>query len=414
MLSTERENCQGNWVTRLPGSGERGDSMDVPPLRIAIVSRRFWPLVGGAERVLRSLSAALVRQGHAVTLLTQHWQRAWPETETLDGFRVVRLPATRARFIGTASYVRRLGRRLRQHADQYDVVYVSMLKHSAYAAVRAGRACGLPVVLRPECSGPSGDVHWQRAARFGRRIAAVCRQADGVVAISPAIREELTDAGYDPGRIVHLPNGVSVPEATSPGQRAAARNDLTLGPGPIAVFTGRLAPQKNLEVLVQAWARVHQQRPKAQLVLVGDGPESARLREEVHGLHLATLVRFAGEVQVVDPYLRAADVFVLPSRDEGMSISLLEAMAHGLPVVASDIPGNRALVEDGVTGLLTGAGSPDGVAAAIEATLSDPDAAARRARTARQRVVDNYSIDAVARRHAEWFARLACARAGTS
>lgn len=385
--------------------------MDGPPLSIVIVSRRFWPLVGGAERVLRCLGAALVRQGHAVTVVTQHWDRTWPAEEALDGCAVVRLSAPHARFVGTACYVRRLGRWLRAHADQHDVAYVSMLKHSAYAAVHASERSGWPVVLRPECSGQSGDVHWQRTARFGTRIASTCRRASGFVAISTTIRDELVAAGYPAQRIADVPNGVPVPEATTAEHKAHARATLDLGTGPVAVFTGRLAPQKNLDTLVHAWAAVQRNRPGGQLVLVGEGPCATPIRQQVAALDLDQSVRLVGAHDDVESFLRAADVFVLPSRDEGMSIALLEAMAVGLPVVASNISANQALVQHGVTGLLAGPDCADEIAEAMRDTWGNPDAAARRARAARQCVIDRYSIDAVARRHATFFAGLVRERA---
>ena len=119
------------------------------PLRLVLVTRRFWPMVGGAERAVAELAAELANRAVPVTLLTARWQPSWPAEINYRGVPVVRLPNPRLRAWGTFRYMQALGRWLRRHRDEYDLVYVSMLKHDAYAALAAvgGDA---PVVLRAE------------------------------------------------------------------------------------------------------------------------------------------------------------------------------------------------------------------------------------------------------------------------
>ena len=199
-------------------------------------------------------------------------------------------------------------------------------------------------MLRPEGAGATGDLAWQDWGRFGRRIGERCRQADAFVAIS---REIAARAGARratiPARIHALPNGVPVPE--SPWQR---RPDWRAAPR--AVFVGRLAPEKGLDALIDAWPRVRSVHPEARLILIGEGPERPALEAQARALGLGLgpdqAVELPGAVADVDAALRSADLFVLPSTEEGMSIALLEAMALGIPLVASSIPGNRRLVSD--------------------------------------------------------------------
>jgi glycosyltransferase involved in cell wall biosynthesis len=280
-----------------------------------------------------------------------------------------------------------------------DLAYVSMLKHDAYVAVGTGRRLGFPVVLRPEGAGATGDLAWQGWGRFGRAIGRRCREADAVVAISRAIAEELSAAGYDPGRIVSLPNGVPVPD--EPWRR---RQDWR--EAPLAVFVGRLAPEKGLRTLVRAWPTVRAAHPKARLTLVGEGPERPGLEALIAELGLAGAVDLPGASPDPGPSLRAADLFLLPSHEEGMSVALLEAMALGVPLVASAIPGNRSLVTDGEHGRLAPPGDPEALADAVLDQWADPDRAAAMAAAARRRVVEGYSITAVARRHLGLFRSL--------
>ncbi len=367
-------------------------------MKIALVTRRYPPLIGGAERVLSYLAPALAAEGAVVTVLTADFAGAPPAVG--DGpCRVIRLANSRARFVGTWLYMRGLSRWFTR--NRVDLAYVSMLKHDAYAVVGEGRRRGFPVVLRPEGAGATGDIAWQAWGRFGGRIARRCRQADAVVAISPAVRAELIGAGYDPSTIADLPNGVPVPD--DPWRPR-------IDPGPLhAAFVGRLAPEKGLDALVDAWAIVRSEVPGAVLVLVGEGPERRRLEARVGRLGLAGSVELAGALADPSTVLRSSDLFVLPSREEGMSVALLEAMALGIPSVASAIQGNLALMADGVHGRLVPPDDPSALARAILGHHADPRAPAM-ADAARRRVVDHYSIAAVARSHLELFGRLVVGR----
>src|SRR5690606_27289788 len=138
---------------------------------------------------------------HPVTVVTRRWL---PETAAseLDGsVRIVRLPLLRVRLLGTLHFHRQLRRWLAENRESLDVVYVSMLKHAAFASLQECRRLGLPIVLRPEGAGETGDVHWQQTARGGRRIARLCRQAPAIVAPSPVIQQEMLDAGYSPDAV---------------------------------------------------------------------------------------------------------------------------------------------------------------------------------------------------------------------
>ena len=365
-------------------------------MKIALITRRYPPLIGGAEKVLSYLAPALAAEGAEVTVVTS----AIPGLTATDPdppVPVVRLPTAGTRFVGTWLYMRNLRRWLDRHP--VDLAYVSMLKHDAYVAVGAGRRRGFPVVLRPEGAGATGDLAWQSWGRGGRAIGRRCRGADAVVAISPAVRAELLATGYDPARIVDLPNGVPVPAgpwAPRPGWREAPR----------AAFVGRLAPEKGLGALVEAWPIVRRAHPGARLALIGEGPERPSLEGLIGRLGLLGAVELPGLSPDPAADLRAADLFVLPSREEGMSIALLEAMALGVPAVASAIPGNAAILADGILGRLAPPDDPAALARAILDQWGDPDRAAAMAWAARRRVLEDYSIEAVARRHSDLFRRL--------
>jgi glycosyltransferase involved in cell wall biosynthesis len=405
------------------------------PLRLALVTRRYPPLIGGAEKVLSYLARALAMEGADVTVITSQTpgskfatrEDVQPESLKTRGpaaqvesgrLSVVRLKTSRLRFLGTWLYMRNLDRWLLH--NRVDLAYVSMLKHDAYVVVRAGNRLKFPVVLRPEGAGATGDVAWQSWGNFGRTIGRACRRADAFVSISESVEEEVenslrsgtmrptrpprkSNSESDVPRIISIPNGVPVPETPwqiRPGWQTAPR----------AIFVGRLAPEKGLDTLVTAWPRVRARFPTAQLVLIGEGPERTALESLAGtlGLKLGPLqaVELPGPTSNSTDALRSADLFVLPSREEGMSIALLEAMAVGIPVVASSILGNKRIIDDALHGRLVPPDDHESLAGAIIEQWENLDRAAQMGLAARSRVEQKFSIEAVARKHLALFREL--------
>lgn len=381
--------------------------------RVVLLTRRFWPLVGGAEIMAARLAAGLQERGAATTILTARWHEEWPAEIEQHGVRVLRLAHPRRRVWGTWRYMQAVHRWLARHRARFDLVYVSMLKHDAYAAITAARQGRFPVVLRAEGAGITGDCHWQLEANCGARIKRRCQKADAFIAPSPAIERELIVSGYSRGRIHYIPNGVAIHESRDPVRRAQARGDLAeadaslaIGDAPLVVYTGRLHKMKGLEYLIRAWPSVLAHLPDARLWLVGDGPQRAELTNLVGELGLWGLVYIAGPFDDVEEFLQAADLFVLPSLEEGMSLALLEAMASGLPVIASAIAANEALVQDGMHGRLAPTRDSDRLAEVILELLADRAQAERLGRTAREQVRQHYSIERMVDEHLRLFERL--------
>ena len=371
-------------------------------MRIALITRRYPPLIGGAEKALSYLAPALAELGQEVTVLTSRppgWKG--PEVETIPVRKgmceVRRLPTSRLRFFGTWRYMRSLERWL--SANPPDLAYVSMLKHDAFVAIEVGQRLGFPVVLRPEGAGATGDLAWQSWGNFGRSIGERTKQADAIVAISKSIEDELRREGYPRDRIHRLPNGVPVP--AQPWRR---REDWRYAPQ--AAFVGRLAPEKGIETLIEAWLIVRRSFPHAHLTIHGEGPEGPSLEAGVGKLGLGNAITFAGPTDDPIAALREADLFVLPSREEGMSIALLEAMALGIPIVASSIAGNRRVISDFKEGRLAPTEDPEGLAQVIIEQWSEFDRAFHMTRAARKKVEGSYSVSVVAQQHLELFRSL--------
>jgi len=367
-------------------------------------------MVGGPQKVMADLAAELVRRGCEVTVLTGKWHPNWPTQICFDNVRVVRLSPPPEGALRTIRYLHSLRQWLADNRDRYDAVYVSSLKHEAQAALRTV-GDRVPVVLRAESAGRSGDCLWQIDAAAGRRIKQHCMKAAALVGPSLAIERELQAAGYPRSIIHHLPNGVPLPPPRTAESKSAARSvlaeaneDLRVsGWMQLAAYTGQLAPGKGLEHLVTAWKSIVTRWPNARLLLVGEGPEKAALVRRIEASRLRRRVDPIGVFDDVETVLAAADFFVRPSTETAVPVSLIEAMAAGMPIVAADAPGSREALGDDSRALLVPPQDPDSLAAAMTRLIDDPALAARLGTAARQRAVDQFSLAEMADRHVRLF-----------
>ncbi len=369
-------------------------------LRICYCISHYHPIASGAERQAHRQAVELVRRGHRVHVLTRAVAER-PDREEVDGVTVWRRirPIELGPGFGL-SFVATLCRGLWRLRGEFDVMHC----HQAlWEAVASGIMCGRlrkPSVVQPAAGGEFGEVCQLGRTRGRGLLRRSILSNTHFVAISGEIEQELRALGVRDARLTRLASGVDTDEF-SPGTSSV---ELALPPRPRVLFLGRLHPQKNLPVLLRAWPAVRREVPAA-LLLAGDGLELESLREQARVLGVADSVCFLGPVANPIDYLRAADVFVLPSVAEGLSNSLLEAMAVGLPAAVSRIGGNDDLVRDGESGLLVKATDVPGWSNAIVRLLTNGQWARQMGQSARQLVERQFSIRTVVDRYValyEW------------
>ena len=230
-----------------------------------------------------------------------------------------------------------------------------------------------------------------------RRLAAI---GTAVVHVSESQAREAAALHLAPaGRTHVIVNGVDVAGLTAKAEpREAARAALGLADGELGVgIVARLDPIKAIDVLLEAFARMARARPRARLIVIGGGPEAGRLHALARSLGIDSRVRFTGAVPDAARLLGGLDLYVSASRREGLSLAVLEAMALGLPVVATRVAGHLDAVSDGVTGRLVPPDQPDTLGDALESLLGEP-AAARRAlgEAGRRRVEQRFGVERMA------------------
>lgn len=213
---------------------------------------------------------------------------------------------------------------------------------------------------------------------------------DRVVAVSEDARQVALDVeGVDPHRLVVIRNGVDT-ERVCPGDGSSKRRELGIPEGAFHVgCVARLSPEKDHATLIEAFAMLRQRLPKARLTLVGDGNLRQELEESTRKLQISEVVKFVGYTNDVADILPSFDVFALASRTEGTSLTLLEAAAAELPIVATRVGGNAEIVVDGESGFLVPDGQPEAFAKALWAVAESGD----------RRVMGRRGRDEVARRY---------------
>ena len=355
--------------------------MAPPAPRVLLVSQ---PTTEGVAVCVRDLAKAAVAEGFDVTVACPD-EGLLPKWLADAGVARVTVPLRRQ----PGPWDIRPLLTLRRLAADADLVHVHSSKAGALGrlAVRS-----LPGRRRPRCVFTPHGWSWLAGGRMAPVFRTFERVAAGMSDTTIAVSADELEAGrrttgLDEEHLVVVENGVDADRFTPDGPVA----DRTAAP--LLVSLGRLTRQKGHDVAVEALAR--SSHGDSVLRLVGDGPDRAALTMLARRLRVADRVELTGLVDDPAPHLRAADLVVLPSRWEGLSLALLEAMSCGAAVVASDVAGMRILGEAGV---LVPPDEPHALARAIDRLLDDAGARAAMGHAARERIVAGYGVEASMRR----------------
>lgn len=364
------------------------------PLRVLMVSPQFRPMVGGYERAAERLSQALVARGHHVTVVAERRDGVWPALERCDGLTVRRLRVTTRPGLHLASGAVALAGFLLVHGRRFDVFHVHQYGWAAAVAVLFGRLFGRPVVLKLTGTEENSILVALRKDWLPPLLEGLHRRIDAFLASSDRVAEEIERFGIPPERIHRIPNGVDV-ERLRPlpaPERNALRRRLGVEGVTVALYVGRLSQEKNPLGLAEAWRRLGPPED-ARLVFVGDGPEREELARRAAGC--GDSVRMIGSVRDPLEWYQAADLFVLPSIREGLSNSLLEALACALPVVSTPVSGSEDVFAAAEVGVLADGPDAASLAEALQQLLSDSARRTACSVEARRLAVARFSLDRV-------------------
>jgi glycosyltransferase involved in cell wall biosynthesis len=291
----------------------------------------------------------------------------------------------------------RLAREIRER--QIDVIHAHQYTPFFYSSVAARLSRRRPRVIFTEHGRHYPDVvSWKR--RLANRLL-FNRLADEITAVCEFSARSLADAdGFPRSRIAVIPNGIEPDRYAPSPDRRALRQRLGLSPARVyIVIVARFHPVKDHATLLNAFAGVARVNADADLLLVGDGPLRGAIEQQIAALGIQSRVSLLGVRSDVADILRASDVFALSSVSEAASITLLEAMASGVPAIVTDVGGNPELVRANVDGLMVKRGDAAGFTAAMLQLIESPERRAVMGQSAAARVTESFTLDDTIRRY---------------
>lgn len=363
---------------------------------VVMLVNKFPPLpAGGAEKQAERLAEYMGAHGVDVGVLTRGAQ-GLPGYERRDGYWVERIPQRGPGKLKMVTFTLGAMHALFRHRRSYGVLHAHLAFAPAVAAAIMGRLLGKRVIVKFGNSGPFGDVQVSQGSVRGRlKLALLRRWVDVNIALDAEMEAELLAAGFPRQRVRRMVNGIDTTAFQVQHDKPAAKAALGLTDKTVLLFVGRLVPQKALPSLFAALQQALVRYPQLHLVLLGQGEDRAALEQLASGLGLDAHITFAGNVDNVRQHLDAADIFVLPSVAEGISNALLEAMATGLPCIATTVGGTPEVLDNGRCGILLPPNQPAQLADAIVELATNPDKAARLGAAARDRIMSQYAFTVV-------------------
>lgn len=423
------------------------------PLRIYIAITTFFPLVGGAEKQTHAQCQRFLEKGCEPTIITFRHDTSWLSREVIGGVPVLRVAGL---LLAGRDNLSRLLQRLLymlaifdmawvlwQHRHRYDILHIVHFNLLVFPLALICWLTGKPIIIALRSVSPGGEagLHnshslvagpldatapWLRvdeavrysgdlenfeqwgklATRFTRWL--LDHTPSVVVVLSSRMKDYLAEHNLRLSNVQLIPNGVDITrfKPDKAGPLLAERDQ-------VVVCVSRLSHEKGIDVLLQAWHLVHKQLPQAKLIIVGKGSLQAQLERMAQALEMSDSVAFAGFQRDIPAQLHRGGLAVLPSHWEGMPNALLEAMACGLPCVATRVSGSEDIIEHGVNGLLVEPGDYEGMAKAILTLLRDPLLAKAYGRAARASIEKDYALERITDMYIELYRRIAGRRVQT-
>ncbi len=376
-----------------------------PRIMMAVAQYPF-PVVGGLEKQAHELAKALQNNGLNVQVISGLFATGQAKRDWVEDVSVSRIPWSQRkllRFLRAPFYLFKI---LFLRRNSYDLIHLHLHSWFGIFIIICARILGKPVITKVPSVGSQG-IATLRDERLGAIKLALLLTSDALVSMSQTSYSEIRSAGFPSHRILTTPNGICVEDYPHIDEHGKCAKSCKV------VFVGRLEKSKMVATLLHAWQEVLSSTSSpAHLEIWGAGPLERELKELSQQLGISYAVSFEGHVIGVRERLPTMDIFVLPSRNEGNSNAILEAMAAGLPIVSTPVGGTPMQVGPWGADLLVEPGDAHGLALKILKLIEDPVLRARLGQLMRQRVEEHFDIRAVARTYAAAYECLAAGERG--
>jgi glycosyltransferase involved in cell wall biosynthesis len=373
-----------------------------------MLNSSFFPLIGGVEQQMRQMAGRMRAAGNEVIIVTYRIHPHWKRYEVIDGVPVYRTGGLfikgKLRRRWALATLPLLWELIRQR-HRYDLIHVHSMLEAGFVAVVAGKLLNKPVVGIMGNAGETSEfrVLPRHDGLIGSWMSRIIRRSRAVIAATSSdVVEDLHTFQVSNDRIRRIPYGVDVHKFNATARVPRPESAYA----PTCICVARLVYYKGHDVLLRAWQQVKQVFPGARLQLLGTGELMDSLKEQARQLGVDDVVEFVGETHDVAGYAARADMFVLPSRSEGLPNALLEAMSAGLPCVATWVSGSKDVIINGVTGLIV---QPEDVMALANALLqfmAYPQFARECGQRARAFIEERYSFESVISQYYQLYAQM--------
>lgn len=379
-----------------------------------MLSYFFPPSYSGSAVQALNLSLHLQRRGVEPFIVSANLTGS-PAEDVVHGVPVHRVPVIGSPGEGIPRFWVSVARLLWRRRDQFDIIHAhGTLQHGIASLL--GRRLRKPTILKVAMA--DSDIAFERQ---GRLVGAIGRftveRFDCYIATTDAIAAEFEQQGLDAAKVRRIPNGVDTTRHAplDPERRAALRRELRLPDGPIVSCVAIVQARKNIDGILRMWRAAVERGAPGHLILIGPveepgGPFIRGLEAFIDAHDLRGRVSMLGKRDDVPRLLQASDVFLFPSKKEGMPNAVLEAMACGVPALVSSTAGVARLIVPGVNGYALDPADERAFVDRLVPLLRDESLRASLGRSARAQVVENFSLERIAQRYQELYAELLAGR----
>jgi glycosyltransferase involved in cell wall biosynthesis len=396
----------------------------MPNLRICTLLESYYPVVGGMETQAKNLSASLKKKGVQQIIVTRRTSPDLASFENVDGVPVYRVSPTgrssRFRWIFMLTCLSMLIRKRKE----YDILLVSGFRVLGISGVIISKLIGKKCVLKAECIGElSGEFFTGGLASMKLKRSQglikfmiglrnkILLKADLFISMYSEMTDEFVEYGVDRQNTTVIPNSVDNNQYSlaASDEKESLRESLGLPKDhKIAIYTGRIVSYKGVPSLLEVWNELRQEYNNISLVICGSGGvDIYACEEEMHCFvkdnQMEDVVRFTGSVSNIAEYLRASDIFVLPTENDAFPLCLLEAMACGMPIITTTVGALKDVIEHKRNGIVMTPGSKNELRDSLVTLLNDEKLCDAIGKNAMNDVRNNYTLDIVAQMYVDLF-----------
>jgi len=365
-----------------------------------MIISQFYPLLGGAEVQAQQLASGLRERGIKVCVLTRRL-KGLPRYEVIGRIPVYReIRTIELGILWGIGYIVSVFIFLYKKRKDYDIIHCHIVQgFHTIVALFFKYIFKKKVIVKMSSSGETSDLKVLKEGKFGRLFLRWIRNVDIIISVCKKASLEILRNGFSKDMLVEIPNGVDTDRFSKSDSKD--KNDIRN-----ITYIGRLDSYKGIDYLLNGFKHLLSEVDDVRLTIIGNGPDEIILKNMAKDLAIQDRVTFKGREEDILSEFYDTDIFVLPSLSEGMSNVILEAMACGLPVVATSVGGNGDLIRDRYNGILIPPRDSIRLSAVLLELLEDEELAQRLGKEARKTVEENYSMGHIIDKYIKLYERL--------